>query len=303
MLIVEILRNRNFVLVSAVVLGLLIGKPVATFVEPFVLPALAVVMTLSTTSITSRDFATLRARIRLVLVALVINYLITGGVILLLGRLLIQDSALWTGLVVIAAVPPGIASVPWSQILGGDILLSLTGIMISYLFALVLTPAIIILFLGVDFFSPFNLLILVGELIIIPFVASRILLITRLAKRIDRWRGPITNWSFFIVLFTIIGLNRAAFFTEYNILVKLAMIALIASFGLSYVVELVAEFFGLEQPSIISLILVGAMKNFGLASGILLTLFSERATIPASIMTMFFLSRTIWLSFHFRRES
>ena len=303
MLIVKVLRNRNFILVSAVVLGLLIGKPVATFTEPLVLPALAVVMTLSTASITSRDLATLRTRIRLILVALIINYVITGGVILLMGRLLIQDSELWTGLVVIAAVPPGIAAVPWSHLLGGDILLSLTGVMVLYLVGLVLTPAIIILFLGVDFFSPFNLLVLLGELIIIPFIASRILLITGLAKRIDRWRGTITNWSFFIVLFTIIGLNRAAFFSEYDVLVKLAMIALIASFGSSYVIELVAKFFGLKQPSIISLILVGAMKNFGLASGILLTLFSERATIPASILTVFFLSRTIWLSFHFRGES
>jgi BASS family bile acid:Na+ symporter len=303
MLIVKVLRNRNFILVSAVVLGLLIGKSVATFTEPLVLPGLAVVMTLSTASITSRDFATSRTRIKLILVALIINYLITGGVILLMGKWLLQDSELWTGLVVIAAVPPGVAAVPWSHILGGDILLSLAGVLVLYLLALVLTPAIIILFLGVDFFSPFNLLILLGELIVIPLMASRILLVTGLAKRIDRWRGTITNWSFFIVLFTIIGLNRAAFFTEYDILVKLGITALIASFGLSYVIELVAKFFGLKQPSIISLILVGTMKNFGLASGILLTLFSERYTIPASIMIVFFLSRTIWLSFHFRRES
>ncbi len=48
---------------------------------------------------------------------------------------------------------------------------------------------------------------------------------------------------------------------------------------------------------------VGAMKNFGLASGILLTLFSERATIPTSIMTVFFLSRTLWLGFHFKKPA
>ena len=72
----------------------------------------------------------------------------------MMGSLLIQDGEVWSGLVVIAAVPPAVAAVPWSHILGGDILLSLTGVLTMYLLALVLTPAIIILFLGVDFFSP-----------------------------------------------------------------------------------------------------------------------------------------------------
>ncbi|GAH36886.1 unnamed protein product, partial [marine sediment metagenome] len=77
----------------------------------------------------------------------------------------------------------------------------------------------------------------------------------------------------------------------------------VASFGLSYAIELIAKVFHAGQETIISLILVGAMKNFGLASGILLTLFSERATIPTSIMTVFFLSRTLWLGFHFKKPT
>jgi BASS family bile acid:Na+ symporter len=279
------------------------GNFVAQFTAPLVLPALALVMTLSTTSITASNFATLKTRKRLILAALIINYLITGGLILLMGQWLLVDRDLWTGLVVIAAVPPGVAAVPWSYILGGDELLSLAGVMVSFLLGLVLTPAFMFFFLGGDFFSPFNLLILLGELIVLPFLVSRILLFTGLSKRINKWRGTITNWSFFIVLFTIIGLNRVAFFTEFDVLLKLGVIALISSFGLSYLIELVGKFFGLQQSSIISLILVGAMKNFGLASGILLTLFSERATIPPSIMTVFFLSRTIWLSFRFRKNS
>ena len=147
MLIIRVLRNRNFILISAVILGLLIGNSVAQFTAPLVLPALGLVMTLSTISITASNFATLKTRRRLILAALIINYLITGGVILLMGQWVIGDRDLWMGLGVIAAVPPAIAAVPWSYILGGDELLSLAGVMISYLLGLVLTPVIIFFFL------------------------------------------------------------------------------------------------------------------------------------------------------------
>ena len=119
----------------------------------------------------------------------------------------------------------------------------------------------------------------------------------------DKWRGTIVNWSFFVILFTIIGLNRQAFFGEFDILVRLAIIGIMVSFVLSYAIELIAKAFHARQETIISLIFVGAMKNFGLASGILLALFSERATIPSSIFIVFGLLRTLWLGFHFKKPT
>lgn len=267
------------------------------------LPVLALIMTLSTTSITSRDFASIKTMPGRILVALLINYVVMGGIILVMGRWLIDDSELWTGLVVIAAVPPAIAAVPWTYMLGGDMLFSLMSVTGAYLVALVLTPAIMIVFLGVGFFKPVELLMLLGELILIPLIASRILLFTGLIQRIDKWRGTIVNWSFFVVLFTIIGLNRQAFFGEFDILLKLSIIGIMVSFVLSHAIELVARAFHARQATIISLIFVGAMKNFGLASGILLTLFSERATVPGSIFIVFGLLRTLWLGFHFKKST
>jgi BASS family bile acid:Na+ symporter len=299
----KLFRNRNFILVLSIVIGLAVGEKGAVLTRPAVLPILALIMTLSATSITSREFASIKTMPGRILIALLINYVVAGGIILLMGRWLIDDRELWTGLVVIAAVPPAIAAVPWTYILGGDTLFSLVSLLVMYLAALVVTPAIMIAFLGVGSLEPVELLILLSELILIPIVASRILLFTGLSKRIDKWRGTIVNWGFFIVIFTIIGLNRQAFFGEFDILLKLAIIAIVASFGLSYAIELIAKAFHARQETIISLILVGAMKNFGLASGILLTLFSERATIPTSIMTVFFLSRTLWLGFHFKKRT
>ena len=297
----KLYRNRNFILILSILIGLAVGEKGAVLTRPAVLPVLALIMTLSVTSITSREFALIQNMRGRILVAVLINYVVLGGTILLMGRWLIDDSELWTGLVVCAAVPPSIAAVPWTYILGGDVFFSLVSLMVTYLAALLLTPAIMIAFLGVGSLEPIELLVLLAELVLIPIIASRILLLTGLISHINKWRATIVNWGFFIVLFTIIAGNRQAFFGDFDALLKLAIIAIVASFGLSYAIETVAKPFHTRQETVISLILVGTMKNFGLASGILLTLFSERAAFPTSILIVVSLARTLWLGFHFKK--
>jgi len=282
-------------------LGLAIGENVAVWTQPLVLPALALVMTFSAANITSRDFTSLKAMPGQILISLLLNYVVMGGITLLMAWWLITDHELWTGFVVVAAVPPAVAVVPFSFMLGGNTLFSLVGMAGAYLAALVLTPAAMVLLLGIDFFDPVDLLLILGQLVLIPVVASRILLFTGLSQRISRWRGAIVNWCFFAVIFTIVGLNRQAFFGEFDVLLRITIIAIVISFGLGYVIELVTRALHLSRENSISLILMGSMKNYGLASGILLTLFSERAAIPASICAVFGILRFVWLGFHYRK--
>jgi len=299
----KLFSNRNFILILAIVLGLTIGKLGAVHTQSLVLPALALIMTLSATNITAREFTSLKGMPRTILISLLLNYVVMGGIILLMARWLIHDSELWTGFVVLATVPPAVAVVPFSYVLGGDTLFSLIGMTGAYLAALVLMPAAMALFLGVDFFDPVGLLLILGELILIPVVASRILLFTGLAKRITRWRGTIVNWSFFVTLFTIVGLNRQAFFGEFDVLVRIIIIAVVISFVLGYAIKLFTKAWHIRRDTSISLILMGTLKNYGLASGILLTLFSERAAIPASVCTVFGILHMVWLGFRFKKTT
>ena len=64
---------------------------------------------------------------RTALNSLLLNYVILGGIILLMGRWLINDSEFWAGLVILAAVPLAVAVVPFSYILGANTVFSLTG--------------------------------------------------------------------------------------------------------------------------------------------------------------------------------
>ena len=299
----KLLRNRNFILILAIVLGLAIGEPVASKTQPLVLPALALVMTLSATNVTSREFTSLKTMPRPILTSLLLNYVVLGGLILLMAWWLIDDRELWTGFVVLATVPPAVAVVPFSYALGGNTLFSLMGMAGAYLAALVLMPVAMALFLGVDFFEPVKLLLILGELILIPIVVSRILLATKLDKRIAKWRGTMVNWSFFVALFTIVGLNRQAFFGEFDILLRIIIIAVATSFVLGYIIELVTKALRVDRATSISLTLMGTLKNYGLASGILLTLFGERAAIPASVCTVFGILMLVWLGFHFKKTA
>ena len=299
----RLLKNRNFVLLLAIALGLAIGGPVAIRTEPLVLPLLALVMTLSAINITSREFTSLREMPRTILLSLLLNYVLMGGIILLLARWLISDKDLWTGFVVLATVPPAVAVVPFSYVLGGNTLFSLIGMTGAYLAALIIMPSVMALFLGVGFFDPVKLLIILGELILIPIVLSRVLLFTGLAKRVNPWRGTIVNWSFFVVLFTIVGLNRQAFFGEIDTLVRVAVIAIVTSFVLGHIIEFVTKALHVDRETSVSMVLMGSMKNYGLASGILLTLFGERAAIPSSICAVFGILRIVWLGFYYRKKS
>jgi len=299
----RLFRNRNLILLLAIVLGLSLGKPVAAWTAPAVLPLLALVMTLSATNVTSREFTSLKEMPRSIMLSLLLNYVVMGGLTLLLAWWLIEDSDLWAGFIVLATVPPAVAVVPFSYVLGGNTLFSLIGMTAAYLAALVIMPGVMALFLGTGFFDPMELLIILGELILVPIVFSRILLATGLSKRINPWRGTIVNWSFFVALFTIVGLNREAFFSEFDILVRIIIIAVTISFVLGFSIDLGTRALRVSREDKISIMLMGTMKNYGLASGILLALLGERAAIPASICVVFGILHIVWLGFRFRKRA
>ena len=297
------LRNRYCILLLAILLGLSVDKPLAIWTAPLVLPFLAMVMTLSAIDVTSRELTTLKNIPYSAGLSLLLNYVVLGGITLLLAWWLIEDSDLWIGFVVLATMPPAVGVVPFSYILGGNTLFSLIGMTAAYLAALFIIPGIMALFLGTGYFDPLRLIIMLGELVLLPIVLSRILLVLDMAERIKPWRGTIINWSFFIVLFTIVGLNREAFFIESNTLIRIIVIAVITSFILGFILDLCTRALRVSRETRISMILMGTFKNYGLASGILLTLFGERAALPASVSVVFVFLHLLWLGFRFRKKA
>ncbi len=292
-------RDRNFILISALAIGLLWGKG-ARWTEPMVLPALAIVMTFSTIGVPGTTFRSLRGLLRPSMIGIVMNYFILGTVLLLLNTVLIHDAALRLGFILIAAVPPAVAVIPFTYFLKGDETLSLIGTAGAYLGALIIMPLTAFLFLGPGFIDPMKLVVIMLELILLPLIASRLLLRIGMASRLDSIKGPITNWSFFLLTYTIVGLNRELILNQPLSLSPVVFIALFSTFLLGWGIEKVGVLLHVQQKVLTSLVLLGTLKNYGLAGGLALALFSKKTSVPATVSAVFMIVYIIWLEFRVR---
>ena len=298
---ISLLRNRNFILSLALALGLLLGQG-AHWTEKLVIPALAFVMMLSTTSVTVSLFRSPRAWLVPLFASVVMNFVVLGGVILLLSGLLILEESIRIGFVILAAVPPAVAVIPFTSFLKGDVNFSLRGTLSCYLGALIITPLILTIFLGSGFEYQSRLVIIMVELIIIPLILSRILLYTGVASRIASVKGSLVNWSFFLVFYTIVGMNREVFLNQPVSLIPAIVIVATTTFLLGYTIERVGKYFRIDQKIVTSIILLSTSKNAGFAAGLALALFNEQAAIPSTIKTIFMLSYIILLDLRRRQR-
>ncbi len=288
------LKNRNVLLSIALALGFLLGQG-AYWTEKLVLPVLAFVMMLSTTSVTGSLFRYPRKLLAPLLAGVTMNYIVLGGLIIILSGLLVLEGPIRTGFVVLAAVPPAVGVIPFTGFLDGDVEFSLIGCMASYLGAFIATPLILLTFLGLNSGFQIKLFTTLIELIIIPLVLSRILVHTGVASRIEPVRGALINWSFFLVVYTVVGLNREVILSRPSSLIPAATITVTTTFLLGYVIERGVRLLRLDPKRAISMVLLGTSKNAGFAAGLALTLFGKQTAIPSTVQTVFMLSYVIFL--------
>jgi len=292
----RLFRHTGFILTLAVILGLSFNQG-APWIKQTVTPILGVVMTLSLLSISTGIFKEFWNLLMPMALAIFLSFVVLGGTFIGLSTLIIHDRELWTGFVLIASVPPAVAVIPYTHHLGGNTSLSLIGSVAAYLSALLFTPLLSISLLGTNFVKPIKLLIILAELIIAPLIVSRILRLSSLLPALEKHRGIAVNWGFFLVVYTIIGLNRDAFLGQPLTLLRVSAIAFTTTFILAYLINYVAKLLGVSKPDRLSLILLGTRKNYGLAAAVSLTFFGSRAAIPTAVAMAFAIAQFIFLTF------
>ena len=290
----NLLRNRNTIFILSLAAGLMWGKG-AQWTEKITLPALAIVMTLSVMGITGNTFRSWRTLIAPSIIGIFLNYIVLGGFMLGLSKLFIHDEALWSGFVILAAVPPAVAVIPFTLFLKGDTDFSLIGTLGAYLGALIITPLMALVFLGASFVAPLKLMIIIIELILAPIFFSRILIMTGIARLIEPIKGDLTNWSFFLVSYTIVGLNQHVFLTQPLSLLPVAMISVASTFVLGWIIEVVGKIARFDKKKTISMVLLGTLKNYGLAGGLALSFFDTKTALPSTVSVIFMIVYIIWL--------
>jgi BASS family bile acid:Na+ symporter len=192
----NLLRNRNVILMVALTGGLFFPFAVPV-TRHFILPALALTMSISTMEIDNKVFRNPRLILLPALFGIVMNYIVLGSIIIGLSTMMIRNEAIWIGLVLVAAVPPAIAIIPFTSILNGNQTLSLFGTVGAHLGALAITPLVAVGLLGAASFNPYKLLMTLLMLIVLPLIVSRLLIRKGIKERVTPYRGTITNWTFF----------------------------------------------------------------------------------------------------------
>lgn len=295
----NLVRNRNFILFMALMLGLLLPKG-TRWTEHLTLPALAIVMSLSTMGVSGGLFRSLRSLIIPAILGILMSYVVLAGFILGMSAIIINEEDIWKGFIVLAIVPPAVAVIPFTEFLKGNSTYSLVGIIGAYLGALIIMPLIVFGVLGSSSFDLGRLSIITILLIIAPLVISRLLLWKGIDEQLESIKGTITNWCFFVVSYTIVGLNQDVFIRQPLSLVPVAAIAIASTFFLGLVIECVGKLFRIDPKITTSLVLLGTIKNYGLAGGIALALFSKQTALPATVSTIFMFVYVIWLGFRAR---
>jgi BASS family bile acid:Na+ symporter len=296
-----LLGNRNVLFVAAIVLGIGAGDW-AAYTRPWTLLALGVALTVSITQVESDAFRPLRKLIRPTLLTVLLSFGLQSVAILVPARLLLPDPDLWTGFVMAAATPPGAAVIPFTAITGGDMAFALLGTVGGYLASLVITPAMMLLLAGESGLDPLSLVTILFQLVVVPLLASRLILASPLNEPVARWRGKIVNWCFALVLFTIIGLNRQVFFQEPRLVFLIAIVNVIASFVLAVVMDRVLRRRGVERPARMSYLLMATLKNGGFAAATALALFGERSAVPNGVGAAIAVPYLLWLGIRWGRE-
>lgn len=296
----DLSKNTGFILSLAIVFGLILSRG-AVYTEPSIMPLLAVIVTLSITGVSTDFFLSPKKAARTILISLALNYGILSFAVIGLAYVIVPDYELWAGFIILSAVPPAIAVIPFTFRLNGNVRFSLTGTMAAYIAALGIVPLSFYIFLGELSVSVTDVLITIIVLIAVPLGVSQILRKTGVEPKIERYRGQIVNWGFFVVVYTVIGLNQRLFLERPDILLETSVIAFIATVAIAFASEHIMKRIGITDRDRISMVLMATRKNYGLAAAIALATIGPEAAMPSAVASIFNIAHFIWFS-HRRKK-
>lgn len=289
----------HLLFIAAIFLGLYLPQG-ATVAYVLIMPALMITITVTLLRYPGGFFKKPRELLSGALWGHLMSYLILGNLIILGSFFLIRDEKFWTGLVLIAAVPPAVAILPLNEKIQGDKMLTLAGFAGTYVGALILTPLIGVAFLKYIPIHYTKLIILAVALILLPLILSRLAVDRDWDARIRPYEGMISDGCFFVVFYALVA-NNAQLIRQWPVdALLIAILAVAVTILVTLTLLLIRRFYKISPSIISSLLLLGTMKNYGLAGGIALYLFNPEAAVPALIFAVVMFINMIGLKFRAR---
>jgi len=288
------MRLSPLLYIVAIAIGLYLPQA-ARWAALLVLPALTIALTVALLRYPGGFFKNPRTLFPGALWGCLMNYLVLGNLMILGSIFLIKNENFWIGLVILAAVPSALAVLPWSEKFGADHRLTLTGFAGTYLGALLLIPLLGAAFLRYCPVPCEKLVILAVALILLPLLLSRVAVERNWDERIHRREGTISDVCFFIVFYAAASGNAGLIRQGGRDVLFILALAFASTALIAAALIVAGRIFKLSRPVVISLLLLGTMKNCGLAAGIALYAFHREAAVPALIFSVFIFLNALWL--------
>jgi BASS family bile acid:Na+ symporter len=228
---------------------------------------------------------------------ILLNYIVFGIVILISSFFFSQSQDIHYGFVVIAASPPGVAIIPFTFMLKGNLKRSTIAMLGGFLASIILAPFIIKFLTGNDQLEILPLFFEMIKIIIIPMLISRIYLLKPFKAITFKIRGQVVNWGFALIIFTAIGLNRAVFLSQFGLLLHIGLVLFISIFVLGQVYDYILYKAKVKIQDRISQNLILTLKSSGFSVVIAMELFGGDAVIPSAMLSIFVLCYLLFLTF------
>jgi BASS family bile acid:Na+ symporter len=266
-------------------MGIILGDKTEVLKDS-TLYVIGAILAISTSSFKFREFTPTAHNSRQMAMAILLNYVLLNVLILVPAWFFVPEN-IWFGFIIIAATPPAIAIIPFTINLDGDKSFSIIGVFAANVLGIFITPGILILFLGNSGINPFEILLMMVKILILPLLFSRVLRLKPINGFIEKNRGNLVDIGFFIVATTVIGLSRDLLFENPYLLIIPAIILVTLQFGVSYLTGKVLMKFGLNRRSTLSVKMLLVIKNAGFSAIIAFNLFpnNSEVLIPAAILS------------------
>lgn len=289
--LLKIINHRDFVLLLALVVGLLIGEEVK-HISDFSIWILALIMVFALSSFSFRSWVPIKNTVKPILISIILNYAIFGFFVIGLGWLMFKNDIyndFYIGLVLIAAAPPGPSIIPFSAMLKGNNNFSVTGVFGLYFAAMLVTPFMLLLLLGESLVSPVSILRILLTLIVLPLVISRILRHKKILPTVEKTRNTIMKWGFFLVITIIVGMSSSIIFSNPRSVLMISLVFFITMYLIGALYHFIMRKAGKKLDFIISSTFIFAIKSSAFSAVTALTFFPDRpdVALPSAILSVF----------------
>ena len=291
--------RSNVIFLLALICGMILQQGFRTG-KMLIFPALIVILTITLLRFPRGFFGHPGPLLSASIQGNVMNYLVLGNFIILTRTFLIHKQEFWIGMVLIAAMPPSLEIINLgnlSHIEKKSVFTSLAG---AYLGALLIIPLISLGFLKYIILNYWNIILIILGLILLPLALSRLVIEKEWDKIIEPYEETIIDCCYFIVFYVIAASGKNLLMNWSSDLFIIASIALTSTFLFAFAIRQIGLYFHSNENKITSFLLMGTMKDCGLAGGIALILFNREAALPSLIFAIFTFIYMNWLKYKMR---